>query len=106
MVISYPIFMGAFKEPPRRKDRMADTVVAQLPSPPHKNVFREWSGGMGTALPSERPGYGHDQKFYDIPFSAYLYIARRLETAGISLRYLDLQSRGTIELDEFDSLIA
>jgi anaerobic magnesium-protoporphyrin IX monomethyl ester cyclase len=84
---------------------MADVAIVQLPSPPHKNVFREWSGGMGTALPSPRPTHGHDQKYYDIPFSAYLYIARRLELAGVSFTYSDLQGRERIELDEFDALL-
>lgn len=84
--------------------RANDVFMMQLPSPPHKNVFREWSGGMGTALASERDGWGHDQKYYDVPFSAYLYIARRLEQAGIGFRYFDLQQRERIEITEFDAL--
>jgi hypothetical protein len=57
---------------------MSDIVILQLPSPPRKNVFREWSGGMGTALDTARDSYGHDPGYYDIPYSPYLYIARRL----------------------------
>ncbi len=83
---------------------MTDVLIMQLPSPPGKNVFREWAGGMGTAVPSERSYFGHDQKFYDVPFSAYLYIARRLEQAGIAFRYLDLQGQERIELEEFDAI--
>jgi anaerobic magnesium-protoporphyrin IX monomethyl ester cyclase len=83
---------------------MTDAFIVQLPSPPHKNVFREWSGGMGTALGSDRDAFGHDQQYYDIPYSAYLYIARRLQQADISFRYADLQSHGRLELTAFDEL--
>ena len=84
---------------------MTDVLIMQLPSPPLQNVFREWSGGMGTALPSERAEWGHDQKFYDIPFSAYLYIARRLEQAGVAFRYVDFQDRAHMDLSEFDQVL-
>ncbi len=83
---------------------MTDAFIVQLPSPPRKNVFREWSGGMGTALASPRDGWGHDQQFYDIPFSAYLYIARRLQEAGIVFRYLDLQGSERLDLAEYDAM--
>lgn len=85
---------------------MTDAFIVQLPSPPRKNVFREWSGGMGTALGSDREAFGHDQQFYDIPYSAYLYIARRMEQASISFRYIDLQGQATVTLDAFDTLFA
>lgn len=85
---------------------MTDAFIVQLPSPPRKNVFREWSGGMGTALGSERTGFGHDQQFYDIPYSAYLYIARRMQDAGISFRYIDLQGEANVTLAGFDALFA
>lgn len=83
---------------------MTDVAIVQLPSPPHKNVFREWSGGMGTALASERDGWGHDQQFYDIPFSAYLYIARRLQQAEIPFRYRDFQGSERLDIDEYDAM--
>jgi anaerobic magnesium-protoporphyrin IX monomethyl ester cyclase len=83
---------------------MTDVAIVQLPSPPRKNVFREWSGGMGTALASAREGWGHDQQFYDIPFSAYLYIARRLEQAGIPFHYRDFQGSERLDLDEYDAM--
>ncbi len=76
---------------------MTDVFLVQLPSPPFKNVFREWSGGMGTALRSERPHLGHDQKFYDIPFSAFLYIAADLRRRGIGFAYRDLQAAETCD---------
>jgi hypothetical protein len=82
---------------------MNQVVIAQLPSPPGKNVFREWSGGMGTALASDRDEWGHDQRFYDVPYAAYLYIARRLQEAGISFRYIDFQSHERLPLATFDA---
>jgi radical SAM superfamily enzyme YgiQ (UPF0313 family) len=85
---------------------MVAVLIIQLPSPPRKNVFREWSGGMGTALDSSREEWGHDPGFYDVPYAAYLYIARRMEQLGIPFRYFDLQARERIELQEFDALIA
>lgn len=81
-------------------------VLAQLPSPPGKNVFREWAGGMGTALPSTRTGWGHDQNFYDIPLLALLYVARGLQQAGADLAYHDFQDRQHLELAEFDAAFA
>jgi anaerobic magnesium-protoporphyrin IX monomethyl ester cyclase len=84
---------------------MPDIVIVQLPSPPGINVFREWAGGMGTALGSSRDTWGHDQKYYDIPFSAYLYIARRLELANIPYSYHDLQAREHLHLADFDALL-
>ncbi len=82
----------------------ARTLILQLPSPPLKNVFREWSGGMGTALASERDSFGHDQRYYDIPYSAYLYIARRLQQDGTPFRYVDLQSEPVMTDAAFDAL--
>jgi len=71
---------------------MSDVFLIQLPSPPRKNVFREWAGGMGTSQPSERPHAGHDPEYYEIPFFAFLWIARGLEQRGIAPRYFDLQA--------------
>ncbi len=76
---------------------MTDVYLVQLPSPPFKNVFREWSGGMGTALRSARPHLGHDQRYYDIPFSAFLYIAADLRQRGITFAYRDLQAAETCD---------
>jgi anaerobic magnesium-protoporphyrin IX monomethyl ester cyclase len=84
---------------------MPDVLLLQLPSPPHRNVFREWAGGMGTALPSDRASWGHDQRFYDIPYSPFLYIARRLETLGIGFGYRDLQAETELALPEFDTML-
>lgn len=81
-------------------------ALVQLPSPPRRNVFREWAGGMGTALPSARDSYGHDQKYYDIPYSAFLYIARELQGQGLEFAYRDFQSEESLDLAEFDAFFA
>ncbi len=81
-------------------------LLAQLPSPPGKNVFREWAGGMGTALPSARTDWGHDQQFYDIPLLALLYIAAGLRAAGADLLYRDFQSEARLDLASFDASLA
>lgn len=83
---------------------MAEALIVQLPSPPGKNVFREWSGGMGTAVDSNRQEWGHDPGYYDVPYAAYLYIARRLKDLGIAFGYYDLQARPSMGLEEFDAL--
>jgi anaerobic magnesium-protoporphyrin IX monomethyl ester cyclase len=84
---------------------MAEIIILQLPSPPGMNVFREWAGGMGTALASSRDSWGHDHKYYDIPFSAFLYIARRLELAGTPYTYHDLQALARLDPEDFDVLL-
>ena len=83
---------------------MTDACIVQLPSPPGKNVFREWAGGMGTALDTTRDTWGHDPGFYDIPYAAYLYIARQLQVAGVDFRYFDLQAGPRLDLEAFDAL--
>src|ERR1041385_1918874 len=85
---------------------MPDVLIAQLPSTRRRTVFREWAGGMGTALASARKEYGHDQKYYDIPYSAYLYIARRLEQMGFPFAYRDFQAAETLPLADFDAAVA
>jgi radical SAM superfamily enzyme YgiQ (UPF0313 family) len=82
---------------------MPVAYLLQLPSPPGRNVFREWAGGMGTALASQRTRPGHDPGFYDIPYSAFLYIARMLEIEGTPFRYVDGQ--GSVVFDT-DALLA
>lgn len=77
----------------------ADVLILQLPSPPGTNVFREWSGGMGTAQPSDRAHHGHDPDYYDVPYSQFLYIARGLETRGISREYVDGQAEQRFDLE-------
>ena len=85
---------------------MNKIMLAQLPSPPGKNVFREWAGGMGTALPSARTDWGHDQQFYDIPLLALLYIAAGLRAAGADLLYRDFQDSARLDLASFDASLA
>src|SRR5579871_3334927 len=85
---------------------MSDVLILQLPSPPGKNVFREWSGGMGTSVDTARQEWGHDAGYYDVPYAAYLYIARRLKDLAIDFEYFDLQARPTMTLADFDALIA
>jgi len=86
-------------------ERMSDVLILQLPSPPGKNVFRECSGGKGTAQPSARESHGHDPDYYDVPYFQFLYIARGLETRGISLRYLDGQAGERFEPSELDAVL-
>lgn len=80
---------------------MVPACLLQLPSPPGRNIFREWAGGMGTALASARRMPGHDPGFYDIPFSAFLYIARLLEQEGVAFRYVDGQGAPHFDTDSF-----
>lgn len=80
---------------------MVAAVLFQLPSPPGRNIFREWAGGMGTALASARPTPGHDAGFYDIPFSTFLYVARLLEQDGVAFRYIDGQATVRFDTDAF-----
>nr|WP_294517247.1 B12-binding domain-containing radical SAM protein [uncultured Rhodopila sp.] len=84
---------------------MTGILIVQLPSPPRQNVFREWSGGMGTALDSARESAGHDRGFYDIPYSAYLYIARDLQQRGLAFRYYDFQAARDFDHAAFDSML-
>jgi radical SAM superfamily enzyme YgiQ (UPF0313 family) len=76
---------------------MVSVYLVQLPSPPGRNVFREWAGGMGTSLASARTVAGHDPGFYDIPFSALLYIARVAEREGVAFRYVDGQASAAFD---------
>lgn len=85
---------------------MPDVILVQLPSPPRHNVFREWAGGMGTSLPSERATLGHDQKYFDIPYSSLLYIARRLEQLDLSYRYVDCQAQAAFDMPAFLARLA
>lgn len=80
---------------------MADVYIVYLPSPPRMNVFRDWAGGYGTALPSERAYAGHDQKYFDVPYLQFLYIARVLQDRGISVAYENLQNNEQFLLPEF-----
>jgi anaerobic magnesium-protoporphyrin IX monomethyl ester cyclase len=84
---------------------VTDVVLVQLPSPPRQNVFREWSGGMGTSLPSSRVEYGHDQQYYDIPFSSFLYIARQLETFHVKYKYVDYQAKPIFDENSYISFL-
>jgi anaerobic magnesium-protoporphyrin IX monomethyl ester cyclase len=77
---------------------MGPVYLMQLPSPPGRNVFREWAGGMGTSSASNRTVAGHDPGHYDVPYLALLYTARLLEQAGIAFRYVDGQAKR--EFDE------
>jgi len=73
-----------------------------MPSPPGKNVFREWAGGMGTSQPSVRTTAGHDPEYYEIPYFAFLWIARGLELCGIGHRYFDLQGKQVFDWAELE----
>ena len=62
----------------------------------------EWERRVDTA----RQEWGHDAGYYDVPYAAYLYIARRLKDLAIDFEYFDLQARPTMTLADFDALIA
>ncbi|WP_137179052.1 radical SAM protein [Roseomonas sp. AR75] len=85
---------------------MVAAYLMQLPSPPGRNVFREWAGGMGTSLASDRTVPGHDPGYYDIPFSTLLYIARVLEQEGVAYRYVDGQATAAFDRAAFLRQIA
>jgi len=85
---------------------MPAAYLMQLPSPPRRNVFREWAGGMGTSLASERIVAGHDPGYYDIPFSTLLYVARVLEQDGVAYRYVDGQAKPAFDRAAFLAEIA
>ncbi|GAK51408.1 radical SAM domain protein [Candidatus Moduliflexus flocculans] len=80
---------------------MTHVMIVHLPSPPHLNVFRDWAGGYGTALPSERDYPGHDQRYFDVPNLQFLYIARQVNAAGYSLSYHDLQRHERFASNDF-----
>ncbi len=80
---------------------MAHVMFLHLPSPPHLNIFRDWAGGYGTALPSTRDYPGHDQQYFDVPNLQFLYIARQLQDAGVSLSYHNLQRQQRFAPDDF-----
>jgi len=80
-----------------------EVLIVQLPSPPGKNVFREWSGGMGTAQPSERAHHGHDPDYYDVPYSQFLYIARGLQTREVDAAYVDYQAEERFDPAAFEA---
>lgn len=80
---------------------MTDMMILSLPSPPHLNIFRDWAGGYGTALPSPRDYPGHDQNYFDVPNLQFLYIARQVKDAGHALSYQNLQRQERFMPDEF-----
>lgn len=84
---------------------MRDVLLIQLPSPPGKNVFREWAGGMGTSQPSARSYAGHDPEYYEIPYFAFLWIARALELRGIDALYRDLQQDERFDWSELEAML-
>lgn len=72
---------------------MATAYLVQLPSPPGRNVFRDWAGGMGTSIASDRAVAGHDSGYDDVPSLTLLYVARVVEQLGVSFRYVDGQAK-------------
>jgi anaerobic magnesium-protoporphyrin IX monomethyl ester cyclase len=61
---------------------------------------------MGTAQPSAREAPGHDPRFYDIPWSQFLWIARGLEQRGIAVEYADLQAQPIYDATSFEARLA
>lgn len=66
-------------------------MVLQPPSPPYKNVSRDWQGGFGVAAESKRSCYGHDSSLNAFPCSALLYSLGALEEAGAEVQFVDGQ---------------
>ena len=83
------------------KNIMADVLIVYLPSPPRLNIFRDWAGGYGTALPSQREYPGHDQQYFDVPQLQALYMARLIKQGGASVAYQNLQRRERFDFDAF-----
>ena len=66
-------------------------LLLQPPSPPLMNVGREWAGGYGTAVRSDRIGYGSDPEYLAVPYMSLLFSASILERAGHEVDFVDAQ---------------
>lgn len=65
-------------------------LFLQPPSPPFLDVLRDYAGGYGVALKTDRPDYGHDGGC--TPYMHSMYAAGVLENAGYDITYLDCQA--------------
>lgn len=67
--------------------RRVDALCVHLPSPPGRDVYRDYAGGFGVALPSGRTAYGHG--VFTQPCLSLLYAAAALKNAGMKVAYID-----------------
>ena len=68
---------------------MTKVLFLQPPSPPHKDVFRDYAGGFGVALPSKRMEYGHGP--YSLPYVSLMYSAGVISKLKWDITYVDAQ---------------
>lgn len=66
-------------------------ILLNLPSPPHRNIYRDYAGGFGLATPSKRTKHGHD--IHVIPPLFDAYAAAILEKEDVKVSILDAQVR-------------
>lgn len=69
---------------------MVSVLFLQPPSPPCKDVFRDYAGGFGVALPSERDEYGHGP--FSIPYVSLMYSAGIMSHRRWDIAYVDAQA--------------
>lgn len=83
-------------------DSRADILFVNLPSPPRRDILREFAGGFGVALPSQRDAVGHGP--VKQPYLALVYGATIAGHEGHEVGFLDAQAEG-LGLDEFDARV-
>lgn len=66
------------------------TLIFQPPSPPFRNVMRDYAGGYGIAGKSSRTDYGHEGGL--VPCVSLLYGAAVLRKAGFDICVIDGQA--------------
>lgn len=69
---------------------MSRVLFLQPPSPPRRNVSRDWAGGFGTASPVERSGYGHGP--FSLPYVSLMYSAGIMLQREWDVSYVDAQA--------------
>lgn len=67
-----------------------DIVCVQPPSPPRRDVLRDYAGGFGVSLPSPRPGYGHGR--FAQPCLSLAYTHAALVREGHDAAFVDGQA--------------
>lgn len=67
-----------------------DALFLNLPSPPRRNVLRNYAGAFGISLPSPRTEVGHDGTTQPCTKLVYAYSAAR--RAGLRVAHVDAQA--------------
>lgn len=67
-----------------------DIVCVQLPSPPRRDVLRDYAGGFGISLPTTRSGYGHGR--FAQPCLSLAYTHAALARDGFDAVFVDGQA--------------